>query len=168
MDYLVHACVQRTEGWPLATIRQRVQNMGLDLRKSVSGISDNARHTPACSVTETSYNIEHLHEAILDIILCRKQITKALIKLHGCTGWSVPLLYACNNNMISIMPLRVSKYLETNMESVLKFWRYESCYLSLEFDSKHKCQNSEWLSNFFYFFFKRYSKKWAKLTYPQR
>ena len=28
------------------------------------------------------------------MILSKKRITKALIRLHGCTGWSAPLLFA--------------------------------------------------------------------------
>ena len=32
--------------------------------------------------------------ASLDMIVSKRQITKALISLHGCTGWSAPLLFA--------------------------------------------------------------------------
>ena len=32
--------------------------------------------------------------ARLDMILSNKWITKALIRLHGCAGWSAPLLFA--------------------------------------------------------------------------
>ena len=32
--------------------------------------------------------------ASLDMILFRKPITKALIRLHRCAGWSVPVLFA--------------------------------------------------------------------------
>ena len=34
------------------------------------------------------------HIASIDIILSKQQTTKALIRLHVCTGWSVPLLFA--------------------------------------------------------------------------
>ena len=33
-------------------------------------------------------------EASLDMMLSSKQITKALISLHGCTSWSASLLFA--------------------------------------------------------------------------
>ena len=36
--------------------------------------------------------------ACIPIHLSRQQTTKALISLCHCTGWSVPLLFACNNN----------------------------------------------------------------------
>ena len=54
------------------------------------------RLKPTCSDTETRWKIKILHEASLDILLSNKQITKALIRLRGCTGWSAPLLFACN------------------------------------------------------------------------
>ena len=46
-----------------------------------------------CLVTETSYNIETLHAAI---ILYREQITMALIRLCIWAVWSAPLLFASN------------------------------------------------------------------------
>ena len=54
------------------------------------------RLKPTCSDTETRWKIKFLHEASLDILLSNKQITKALIRLRGCTVWSAPLLFACN------------------------------------------------------------------------
>ena len=36
-----------------------------------------------------------------DIILSRQRITKALIRLHGCAGWSAPLLFAYGKNKFS-------------------------------------------------------------------
>ena len=53
------------------------------------------RLKPTCSDTETRWKIRILHEASIDILLSNKQITKALIRLRGCTGWSAPLLFAC-------------------------------------------------------------------------
>ena len=38
--------------------------------------------------------IEISFVASLDMIHSNKQITKALIRLHGCTGWSAPMLFA--------------------------------------------------------------------------
>ena len=54
------------------------------------------RLKPTFSDTETRWKIKILHEASIDIFLSNKQITKALIRLRGCTGWSAPLLFACN------------------------------------------------------------------------
>ena len=68
--------------------------MCLVARKPVFGVSDNAMLKPVSSASETSYNIEISLEASLDIILPRNRITKALISLRGCTGWSAPLLFA--------------------------------------------------------------------------
>ena len=62
--------------------------------KPVFGISDKVRLKPVSSATETNQNIETSLQASLDMILSRKQITKALISLGGCTGWSAPLLFA--------------------------------------------------------------------------
>ena len=39
-------------------------------------------------------SVEILHEASLDIILCREQITKVLIRLCTSAGWSAPLWFA--------------------------------------------------------------------------
>ena len=41
--------------------------------------------------TETMKIVGYL--ASLDVILSNKRITKALIRLHGCAGWSAPLLF---------------------------------------------------------------------------
>ena len=41
------------------------------------------------------WNSERLPEASCVILLYGKRITKALIKLRGCAGRSVPLLFAC-------------------------------------------------------------------------
>ena len=41
-----------------------------------------------------SPGIEILFVVCLDIILSNKRIRKTLIRLHGCAGWSVPLLFA--------------------------------------------------------------------------
>ena len=38
--------------------------------------------------------IEISHIACLDMIPFKKQIKRVLIRLHGCTGWSVPVLFA--------------------------------------------------------------------------
>ena len=48
----------------------------------------------ACSATEASTRLEILVTETRDITLPRKRTTKVLIRLHGCAGWSVPLLFA--------------------------------------------------------------------------
>ena len=68
-------------------------NMGLVVTKPVFWVSDKVRFKPACSAIEARYNIEISLIASLDIILSKKRITKALIRLHGCAGWSAPLLF---------------------------------------------------------------------------
>ena len=59
-----------------------------------SGISDQVRLQLACSATEASMTLAILVTETRDITLSRQQTTKALIRLHGCAGWSVPLLFA--------------------------------------------------------------------------
>ena len=56
--------------------------------------SNKARLKPVSSATETGLNIENLLVASLDLIISNKRITKALIRLRGCAGWSAPLLLA--------------------------------------------------------------------------
>ena len=68
--------------------------MGLDARKPVFRVFDIVGFIPACPAAETSWKIEISPEASLDMILSKKRITKALISLRGCAGWSVPLLVA--------------------------------------------------------------------------
>ena len=58
------------------------------------GVSDQARHKPACTATEASQSLEISAIESRDIILFKQQTTKALIRLHECTGWSAPLLVA--------------------------------------------------------------------------
>ena len=68
-------------------------NMGLVVTKSVFGVSEKARHKPVSLTTETSLKTEISLVASFDIVLYKKQITKALIRLRGCAGWSVPVLF---------------------------------------------------------------------------
>ena len=53
-----------------------INNMGLVATKPVFGVSDKASL------------------ASLDVVLSKRQITKALIRLRGCAGWSSRLLFA--------------------------------------------------------------------------
>ena len=61
-------------------------HMSLVTRKPVFGVCDQIRLKPAC-----------LHVKTKDIILSKQRITKALIRLRGCAGWSAPLLFAYGN-----------------------------------------------------------------------
>ena len=49
---------------------------------------------PVPSLYPTQRGCYSLLVASLDMILSNKRITKALIRLHGSAGWSVPLLFA--------------------------------------------------------------------------
>ena len=60
--------------------------LGLDRRNTVFGVCNQVRFNLACSATETSKNIKILHVGSVDVILPRNQITKVLIRLHGCAG----------------------------------------------------------------------------------
>ena len=59
-----------------------------------SGVSGHARHKPACAATEASMRLEILVTETRSITLSKQRTTKALIRLHGCAGWSAPLLFA--------------------------------------------------------------------------
>ena len=59
--------------------------------KTCLGVSDKASFKPVSSATETSWKIE---VGSLPTVLSKKRITKALIRLRGCAGWSGPVLFA--------------------------------------------------------------------------
>ena len=75
-------------------------NLGLDATKPVFGVSEKVRLKPVFSATETSWKIEISLLASLDMILSNKRITKALIRLRGCAGWSAPLLLATHRRQV--------------------------------------------------------------------
>ena len=56
-------------------------HMGLIARKPVLGVSVKASFKPVSSATETSEKIEILPVARLNMVLFKKRITKALIRL---------------------------------------------------------------------------------------
>ena len=66
--------------------------ISLVARKPVFGVFKQVSLNPVCSAAGTSYSIEILRVANLDIILSRKGITKTRIRLCGCTG---RLICAC-------------------------------------------------------------------------
>ena len=69
-----------------------------------SAVSVQARHKPACAATETSYSLEISAIESRDIILSKQRTTKAWIRLRGCAGRSVPLLFACDIRHIFSWP----------------------------------------------------------------
>ena len=52
------------------------------------------RFKVVCPAIETSQKTEISQVASLDMVLSNKRITKVLIRLHRCAGWSAPLLFA--------------------------------------------------------------------------
>ena len=88
-----HICLHsmmRIHTWQLHKV---VPYMGLAATKLAFKVSDKVWFKPVSTATETSYKIKVLLVASLDIILSNKQITKVLISLRGCAGWSPPLLF---------------------------------------------------------------------------
>ena len=69
-------------------------NLATSRENMSSGIFDQVRFKPACSATQTSYNLETLDKASIHIILSKQRTTKVLIRLRGCAGWFAPLLFA--------------------------------------------------------------------------
>ena len=69
--------------------------------KPVFWVFDQVGLKPACSADETSHGLEILAMASRGIILYRQRTTKALIRLHRCSGWSAPLLFVCGINRFS-------------------------------------------------------------------
>ena len=127
------------------------------MTKPVFGVSDKVRFKPACSATEISYKIEISVVASLDMIHSKKQITKALISLCGCAGWSAPLLFAnlrrqvisrCgpyNMNIAILQCVAVSARIEGRftLESYMHV-------LQLASSSKlHKASNDHWSGQYF-------------------
>ena len=66
-------------------------------REPVFGASDQVRLDPVCSATETSQNNEIWHIVSSTILLARHRISKELIRLRACAGWSATLLFVYNS-----------------------------------------------------------------------
>ena len=75
--------------------------MSIVKRKPVIGVCDQVRLKLACLADETSYGLEISAIASKSIILPRQWITKALIRLSGCAGWSAALLFAYGKSRFS-------------------------------------------------------------------
>ena len=78
-----------------------VYNLSLVTRKPVFGVCDQVSLKPSCSATETRYMLEIFDLETRGIILSRQRITKVLIRLRGCAGWSAPLLFTYGRNRFS-------------------------------------------------------------------
>ena len=74
--------------------------MGCDVRKTVSGFPTNLRFKPVSSATETNAKIEFSLIANLYMIRFYKGITKVLIRLSICAGWSAPLLFTNHQRQV--------------------------------------------------------------------
>ena len=72
--------------------------MGLATTKPVFVVSNKVSLKPVYSATANSYKIEMSLVACLDMILYKTRITKALVSLRGCAGWSASLLFANPDN----------------------------------------------------------------------
>ena len=68
--------------------------MGLVARKPVFGVSDKVCFKPVSSAIEASWKFEISPVANLHMILSKKGITEALIRLRERAGWSAPVLFA--------------------------------------------------------------------------
>ena len=77
-------------------------------------VSDQVRLKTAYSSSEMSWNLEISPVASLAIILSSERITKVLIRLRGCAGWSVPSLFATQEDRVS------------HVEAHLSFTMYEA------------------------------------------
>ena len=59
-----------------------------------SEVCDQVRLKPVCSATDVSWRVAILKLATTGTILSKQRTIKVLIRLHGCAGWSEPLLFA--------------------------------------------------------------------------
>ena len=105
-------------GWKI--LEPTFFKMSLVMRKPVFGVCDQVRLKPACTASETGWNLEILDLERRGIILSRQRTTKALIKLCGCAGWSAPLLFAHGKSRFSHDEAQICFLLFTDPESVAR------------------------------------------------
>ena len=111
----VFACLQAVKNSQSRSILFSKQNIWAMMRqKPVLGVSDKARLKHISSATKTKRKI--LLVANLVIILSKKGITTALIIVHGCTGWSAPLLFTNTEDRFS----HVEAHIMFSIVSVIK------------------------------------------------
>ena len=92
--------------------------MGRNATKPVFRVSDKARLKSISSATETSWTSEILLVASLDTTLSNKRITKALIRLRICAGWSAPLFFANPKDWFSRLEAHMSLYSFNLLQSI--------------------------------------------------
>ena len=104
--------------------------MGRDATKPIFKISDKLRFKPACSATETSWKVETSLAASLDMILSKKRITKMLIRLRGCAGWSTPLLVAnLQRQVFSQRGPNMTIVTITGLSALMQTWSFKGRYV---------------------------------------
>ena len=81
----------------MAVVNVSLSYLGLNMTKPVFGVYNKVMLKQARSATETSQKIEISPVESLNMTLSNKQITKALIRLWGCAGWSAPFLFTNTN-----------------------------------------------------------------------
>ena len=74
--------------------------MGLPTTKPVFGVSKK-RVSNRSSELQRLARILKFAQASLNMLLSNKRLTKALIRLRGCAGWSAPVLFANLQRQIS-------------------------------------------------------------------
>ena len=73
-------------------------DLGLDATNPVFGVSDKRNSSQSPQLQKLARN---LLVASLDMILSNKRITKMLIRLGGCAGWSLPSLFTNTKHRFS-------------------------------------------------------------------
>ena len=74
--------------------------LGLVVRKRVFGFPTRSCSNMPAQIQRLAKKMNFSLVASLDMILAKKGITKALIRLCGCAGWSAPLLFAHNHRQV--------------------------------------------------------------------
>ena len=69
-------------------------HLGLIARKPVFGVPSKRVSNQSPQLQRLAKKIEILPVARLNMVLSKKRITKVLIRLRGCAGWSAPVLFA--------------------------------------------------------------------------
>ena len=87
-------------------------------RKPVFRVSVKARFKPVSLATETILKIGFSPGASLHMKFSKKRITKALIRLRGCAGWSAPVLFATPEDRFSHDEAHLSS--NSSVEKMLK------------------------------------------------
>ena len=105
--------------------------MGHDARKPVFGVSNKASFIQSPQLQRLARKLKFHPEKFNIMLLSQKRITKALIRLRRCTGWSAPLLFAnpCRQVFLRRGPIIIEKkttcqmitWLEVNIKVTLMY-----------------------------------------------